>query len=123
MDAGARLPQLGAVVTLVNHKLPEQIFLQRTAESTDDVPVVRVLAGPRDPYTAERIGTLAFYSTQRGMEWYTKTSGPARFQPGKGMVFVTYFEDCTLHEEPVLELTLDDSDAVWTERIFSLFDL
>lgn len=59
------------------------------------------------------------------MRSFDRASGRRRerFQPGKGMVFVTYFEDRTLHEQPVLDLTLDQSDAVWADRIFSLFEL
>jgi hypothetical protein len=98
-----------------------QLFFHPTREKEDDVPILRVLTGPQDPYTAERLGSLAFFSTQRGMEWYTKQFGPADFAPGQGMVYVTYFDDAKLIEEPVLIFNLQEDALSWATRILDLF--
>jgi hypothetical protein len=114
--------KLQAVIPRVNEQLPPLVFLELTAERADDVPVVRVLAGPRDPYSAERIGSLAFYSTHRGMEWYTKSTGMNRSVVNRNTVYVTYFEDSTQAEQPALELSLSDGDAAWAAKILELFE-
>lgn len=115
--------KLARVVELTNAQLPPRVFLQLTGEDDDDVPVVRALVGPRDPYTAERFGSFAFYSTQRGMEWYLKNVGPTAFVPNQGMVFVTWFEDHTRDESPILLLYLDQDDEKWANALRSLFDV
>lgn len=120
---GAVYEKLSRVVELVNAQLPPRVFLQNTGETDDDVPVVRALVGPRDPYTAERFGSFAFYSTQRGMEWYLKNIGPANFVPNRGIVYVTWFSDRTRDETPVFELNLEQSDKTWAIALRSLFEV
>jgi hypothetical protein len=115
--------KLVRVLELINKVFPADKFLHQTAEKEDDVPIVRVLTGPRDPYTAERIGSLAFFSTQRGMEWYTKQFGSTDFRPHEGWVFVTYFDDAKMLEEPVGKLNLNDSDEHWSDYLCGLFNL
>jgi hypothetical protein len=115
--------KLARVVELVNAKLPEGLFLQKTVEETDDIPVVRVLIGPNDPYTAERIGSFAFYSTQRGMEWLLKQDvGNVQFLPHQGMVPVTYYDDFEKGEKLACTLSLTDADESWAQALFQFLE-
>lgn len=113
--------KLPAVVKHANSKLPAGIFLQPTAEITDDIPLVRVLLGPNDPYTAERIGSFAFYSTQRGMEWFNKQklAPTVIFTPQSGQVLVTYFDDKSQKETYLFNLNISDDFALWAEQILA----
>jgi len=109
--------KLAEVVPALNEKMPKGIFLQATFEANDDVPVVRVLLGPNDPYTAERLGSFAFYSTARGMEWFVKQKGNPMppFEPHQGTVVVTYFCDVEPHNGEVLvgQINLAASLEAW----------
>lgn len=105
------------VVKEVNELLPYGRFLQLFCEKDDDVPIVRMLLGPNDPFTAERVGSLAFFSTTRGMEWYMKQFGPTGFVPHQGMVYVTYYDDFTLSENPVGVFSLNSIPS-WCKEIF-----
>ena len=112
--------KITSVLKLLNSKMPQGSFCQATVEINDDVPVVRVLLGPNDPYTAERVGSFAFYSTARGMEWYTKHIGPSNppFQPQTGMVFVSYFCDLNPQGEKAVGVVhLNDADEAWVKTM------
>lgn len=112
--------KLAAVIPLVNFKMPKGVFLQHTQEMQDDIPIVRVLLGVGDPYTAERLGSFAFFSTQRGMEWYAKQFGATDFVPHSGMVYITYFDDREHKEEPAGLFNLFQSDQEWASQLLTL---
>lgn len=115
--------KISEVLPFLNQKMPKDIFLQATVEANDDVPVVRVLLGPKDPYTAERLGSFAFYSTARGMEWCIKQAGNPvpPFEPHKGTVVITYFCDLDPKKGEVLvgQINLSDSNEEWCRLMFS----
>lgn len=111
--------KLKQVIVLANEQLGNTVFLQATREFHDDVPIVRVLLGPGDPYTGERIGSFAFYSTSRGMEWYVKQFGPADFTAHQGSVYITYFSDFLKKEVPLTKLNLKDADSIWSQVLVS----
>lgn len=110
--------KLGEVVSLLNEKWEaDGVFFQPTVEKEDDVPILRVLLGPGDPYTAERLGSFAFFSTARGMEWYEKQFGATNFCPHEGQVFVTYFCDIKMAECEAVRLSLYDDNSAWASSI------
>jgi hypothetical protein len=116
--------KISSVVEEVNKSMPKGVFLQCTKEIEDDVPVVRVLKGPKDPYTAERIGSFAFYSTQRGLEWFKKQGmQETNFVPNSGMVYVTYYNDEERKEKFLFELSLEQSTLEWSTKILESFNL
>jgi hypothetical protein len=110
--------KIAEIVPIINKKLEGiGIFLWPTVEYTDDVPILRVLTGPKDPYTAERLGSFAFFSTQRGMEWYSKQFGKTDFEPHKGHVFVTYFCDIDQKETKECQLSINSSPEEWVAEL------
>jgi hypothetical protein len=107
-------------VPILNRSLKDlEIFVWPTIEYTDDIPILRLLSGPGDPYTAERLGSFAFFSTQRGMEWYSKQFGKTDFEPHSGMVFVSYFCDLSMKETPECKLSLNSTNQAWVDAILS----
>ena len=112
--------KLSQVVPIANQQMPPGMFLQHTLEKDDDVPIIRLLSGNGDPYTAERLGSFAFFSTQRGMEWFIKLFGPVPFIPQSGMVYLTYFDDRSHDEEPAGLLSMQDEDSVWASRLLTI---
>lgn len=114
--------KLCEVIPVINKKMPKGIFLQATVELHDDVPVVRVLLGPNDPYTAERLGSFAFYSTSRGMEWFVKQqrkNPTPPFEPHQGTVVVTYFCDVDPQKGEVFigQINLNDPVEAWCDLL------
>lgn len=104
---------------IMNQIMPQGLFVWPTWEIADDVPILRVLTGCGDPYTAERIGSFAFFSTQRGMEWFTKQFKGQNFKPHNNQVFVSYFCDPSMAETCVGEISLNAPLDAWCAVLIS----
>ena len=116
--------KISEITPIINNKLKDLgIFCWPTVEYTDDVPILRILTGPMDPYSAERLGSFAFFSTQRGMEWYLKQFGKTEFEPHKHQVYVTYFCDLEKKETPECILSLTDKPEKWADALLKCMQL
>lgn len=112
--------KIANAVSIVNAKMEKlEIIAWPTVEYADDVPILRILSGLKNPYTAERLGSFAFFSNERGMKWYKKQFKESDFKPDASRVYLTYFCDVAKKETVEGALHIEDTAEKWAEHILT----